>query len=150
MNDDVKQPERLPEPVGRALRRLPSAEAADGFTAGVLARIDPAAAARGRTRARRTASALAALIATGALAGAGVRHANVERAREARLAEIDAERERLARELDEIRRLSRAPLPVVYLGGDEEVDLVIDPRALSRRAALTASPTEPDRWRNDR
>jgi hypothetical protein len=59
--------------------------------------------------------------------------------RSERLAALDAERARIARELAEIRRLAHEPLPVVYVGGDETVDFVVDLQSLSRRARLDGS-----------
>lgn len=61
------------------------------------------------------------------------------RSRAERLAALDAERARIARELAEIRRLAREPLPVVYVGGDESVDFVVDLQSLSRMARLEGS-----------
>ena len=54
-----------------------------------------------------------------------------QRERQARIQAFEAERRQLAAELAEIRRLSEAPLPVVYVGGDDDVDLVIDPETLA-------------------
>jgi hypothetical protein len=59
--------------------------------------------------------------------------------RSERLAALDAERARIARELAEIRRLAHEPLPVVYVGGDETVDFVVDLQSLSRMARLDGS-----------
>jgi hypothetical protein len=55
------------------------------------------------------------------------------------LAALDAERVRIAHELAELRRLAREPLPVVYVGGDETVDFVVDLQSLSRMARLEGS-----------
>jgi hypothetical protein len=59
--------------------------------------------------------------------------------RSERLAALNAERARIARELAEIRRLAHEPLPVVYVGGDETVDFVVDLQSLSRMARLDGS-----------
>lgn len=114
--------------VGELLRELPRETARPGFTQRVLARLDrPEEAHRphGRTWRPRLALAAAALIAVVISAGV-VRYERARdeaRAAEARqvLQEIRAEHQELQREL---RALSEPP--VVYLGGDEGVDLVVD------------------------
>lgn len=138
----------MPPALARALRELPRARTEEGFTERVLERLDAGtrqeAGARGRswTAAPRLAAAagLAALtVAALTLAAALIvpetlRDRVEERQRALRLQAIEAERARLADELAEIRRMSREPLPVVYLGGDEEIDLVADPRVLAKLA----------------
>lgn len=116
--------------VGPLLRELPRESARPGFTQRVLARLDePAEAHRPRshrpTLRPRLALAAAALIAV--VISAGVvryeRFREEARTAEARqvLREIRAEHQQLERE---IRALSEPP--VVYLGGDEGMDLVVD------------------------
>lgn len=146
--------DRLPEALGRALRALPRERAGAGFTRGVLDRLEAGGdrAARGGPRFSglapgavrlAAASAVTAVALAGALTVAGPvreRAGAPDRAQRAeRLEALDAERARLANELAEIRRLAREPLPVVYLGGDESVDLVVDPQSLSRTARLGRS-----------
>lgn len=115
--------------VGPLLRELPRESARPGFTQRVLARLDQPAEAHPRphhpTLRPRLALAAAALIAV--VISAGVvryeRFREEARAAEARqvLQEIRAEHQELQREL---RALSEPP--VVYLGGDEGMDLVVD------------------------
>jgi anti-sigma factor RsiW len=118
--------------LGDLLRELPREQARPGFTARTLARLD--------TRESNThvspwsrlapAAALAAVVALALSAGVLMswRHESrtsleAEQTRAA-LREIRAEHGRLAREL---RDISEPPSPtVVYLGGDEDVDLVLD------------------------
>jgi hypothetical protein len=111
--------------VSRLLRELPRESARPGFTRRVLARLDePAPAAGGaRWRLRLATAAVAAVL----LVSAGVvRHEQsreAARTAEARrlLHEIRVEHDRLERDL---RTLSEPPL--LYVGGDERLDLVVD------------------------
>ena len=115
--------------VGRLLRELPRETARPGFTQRVLARLDKPAqsAASPRVWRLRLAAAMALLVVVSA---GVVRYEQVrkaERAAETRqaLQEIRAEHDRLEREL---RALSEPP--VIYLGGDERLDLVVDPNRI--------------------
>lgn len=116
--------------LGRLLRELPRETARPGFTQRVLARLDEPAkiAASPRVWRLRLAVAATALLA---VASAGLvryeQSRKAERAAEARqaLQEIRAEHDRLEREL---RALSEPP--VIYLGGDERLDLVVDPNRI--------------------
>lgn len=138
--------------IREALRSLPRTRADDDFTERVLERIE----GRGGLRRPRVPVAVrwataATLAAAAVLAGsiswsgaAGGRAA--ERERRTRIEALEAERLRLAAELEEIRRLAsslREPAPVLYLGGDDEVDLVIDLDRLAqeRPAGTGATPT---------
>lgn len=159
---DPRETDRLPPGLLRALRDLPRERAAPGLTRRVLAGIDrrPAGALRtaldpGGARPHRlrlaAASAVTALVLAGAVAMLSTpgRERASEPERAARLRTLAAERDRLADELAEIRRLSREPLPVVYLGGDESVDLVVDPQVLSELARRGRNEN-PRPERNDR
>jgi cytochrome c-type biogenesis protein CcmH/NrfG len=114
--------------VGRLLREIPRETARTGFTTRVLARLDPLegpAPERPRAAWRpRLAFAAAAVLALVVSAGLFRYEQSREAARaaEARqaLREIRAEHERLEQEL---RALSEPP--VVYLGGNERIDLVL-------------------------
>jgi len=116
-----------------ALRSLPRARAADGFTERVLTHAEAARQAH-RPRLAATRWAVAAAVGGFALAGAlAVPTFRAERTqnreRQARIQAIEAERRQLAAELEEIRRLAetaQGASPVLYLGGDEDVDLVLD------------------------
>jgi len=104
--------------VGRLLRELPRETARPGFTRRVLARLDEPALtiARGASWSHRLAMA-----ATTAAVAALVVSAGVVRYEQSREAARTAEARRL---LQEIRALSEPP--VVYVGGDEGMDLVVD------------------------
>ena len=106
------------------LRELPRERARSGFTARVLARLDEPQAPVRRWPARLAPVALAASLVLVVVAGSVIR----DQRREAKALEavraLRAEHSRIERELQE---LSSAP-PVYYLGGDEDVDLVMDLR----------------------
>jgi hypothetical protein len=115
--------------LGDLLRELPREQAHPGFTARVLERLALPVQAPERARPRRTfrlalAGAAAAAVLTAV--GAGVlmdRRAESIEAAEARqrLQEIRAEHGRLEQEVQELSQP-----PVVYIGGNEDVDLVLD------------------------
>lgn len=112
--------------LGDLLRDLPREQARTGFTARVLERLDtPAAPERPRRQPFRLALAGAAALLFIAVS-VGVlmdRRAESLAAAEAQrmLQEIRAEHGRLAQE---VQSLSQPP--VVYIGGNEDVDLVLD------------------------
>ncbi|HSL81251.1 MAG TPA: hypothetical protein VLF66_00660 [Thermoanaerobaculia bacterium] len=131
------------DPLGEALRALPRHRPGDGFTGRILDRLGetaPAGTVRSIPTGLRLAAAalllgvglLGVLAAGGVLPGAGPAPAPGE----ARRAALDAERARLEAELAELRRLTtelrEESAPVLYLGGDEEVDLVLDLGRLAR------------------
>ena len=136
-----------------ALRSLPRARAADGFTERVLAGAEAAEgtpeAPRPRPAATRwaAAAALAGFALAGALAVPTFRaERTAGRERQARIQAFEAERRQLAAELEEIRRLAattQGASPVLYLGGDEDVDLVLDLGRLaeSRPGGTGVTPT---------
>jgi outer membrane murein-binding lipoprotein Lpp len=120
------------------LRELPREQARPGFTARVLERLDAAPRATASRFSFRFALATAAVVlaAIAISAGvAGVLTRESQKANQARqaLQEIRAEHGRLEQELREMTEP-----PVVYLGGDEHVDLVLDLGEV--RSAQTVAP----------
>jgi hypothetical protein len=110
--------------LGEILRELPRAAARPGFTARVLHRLEAPPQRRPSSRpawAGALVLATALILAAGVLVDARRGAAEAARARQA-LQEIRAEHGRLERE---VQALS-APPPVMYLGGNENVDLVLD------------------------
>lgn len=112
--------------LGDLLRELPREQARPGFTARVLESLDSPARARRPQRPFRLALAGATAAAILTTVSAGVlmdRRAESIRAAEARrmLQEIRAEHGRLEQEVQELSQP-----PVVYIGGNEDVDLVLD------------------------
>ena len=120
--------------VGRLLRELPREQASNGFTARVLNRLDRAedgAAARRAPAGLRWAvvTAAALLVSIGSLLEWRDQRQTAELLQdtaEARqiLDELRAEHGRLSRDLRSLNE-SNAP-EVIYLGGDETMDLVVD------------------------
>lgn len=135
--------------IREALRSLPRARADDDFTERVLERIDggrrlPRVPAAVRWAAAATLAAAVLFAVSVSWPGAAGERSG-ERERRARIEALEAERLRLAAELEEIRRLAsslREPAPVLYLGGDDDVDLVIDLDRLARErpAGTGATP----------
>jgi hypothetical protein len=108
--------------LGDLLRELPGESARQGFTARVLNRLEAPERRRSMPR-LALAGALAMTVLTvtaGVLVDARRDALEAVHARQA-LQEIRAEHGRLEREVQELSRP-----PVVYLGGDENVDLVLD------------------------
>jgi cell division protein FtsB len=106
------------------LRELPREGARAGFTARTLARLDAPARRRFDPRlvlAGAGALTLALTVTVGALVEARRDAAATARA-QAALEEIRAEHGRLEREVRELQD----PPSVMYLGGNENVDLVLD------------------------
>ena len=134
-SDTARKPSRL----GRTLRELPRGRAGTDFTARVLSRLDDPPRRRPSPLAAvgvAAAAALALLLAAGPLRpGAGRDEGRRLRAAEARRVLEELRREHRALESD-IDALARDE-PVLYLGGDEEVDLVVD---LSRVPVVPMSP----------
>lgn len=107
--------------LGDLLRELPRESARPGFTTRVLQRLEAPERRRSMPR-LALAGTMAATLAVTAGVLVDARRDALEAVRAQRaLAEIRAEHGRLERE---VRELSRPP--VVYLGGNENVDLVLD------------------------
>jgi hypothetical protein len=116
--------------LGDLLRELPREHARPGFTARVLNRLDAPEDRRLHWRPRMAlAGAMAAVAAVAISAGVLMdRPAGSERSIETAeaqqiLRELRAEHGRLEQELQEM-----SEPPVLYLGGNEDVDLVLDLR----------------------
>jgi hypothetical protein len=107
--------------LGDLLRELPREQARPGFTARILHRLDAPKRQRSIPRlALATALTLVLAITVGVLVDAR-RDALANARAERTLAEIRAEHARLEREVQDLSQP-----PVVYLGGNEDVDLVLD------------------------
>lgn len=110
--------------LGDLLRELPREQARPGFTARVLERLDSTERAPRRPFRLALAGATAMAILTTISAGVLMdRRAESIQAAEAQrmLQEIRAEHGRLEQEIHELSQP-----PVVYIGGNEDVDLVLD------------------------
>jgi hypothetical protein len=128
------------DPIGAALRNLPRERAGADFTARVLARLDHPFRRRPRL-ALRLALGAAALAAAVALPLAFDHSRPASRPdRAARLEALLREQERLVAEVEALKLLSEGSAPVVYLGGDEETDLLLDLDRLARRRQSEIRP----------
>jgi cell division protein FtsB len=107
--------------LGDLLRELPREQARPGFTARVLHRLDAPRRRRLIPRLALATTLTAVLIATAGLLIDARRDALANARAEQALAEIRAEHARLRQEVQDLSQP-----PVVYLGGNEDVDLVLD------------------------
>jgi len=116
----------------RLLRELPREQARHGFTARVLARLDWTPAPRVSWR-PRLATAAAVVLLAGSAFGL-VRYERIEAQRAARQARAEQVLRELRAEHGQIKReLEALPdPPVVYLGGNEDMDLVVDLRRVHK------------------
>ncbi len=133
--------------VSTALKSLPREQAGLGFTAGVLRRIEKPS--------RTMPARWIALTATAALVlalGFGWREWRHRQAAQ-NLQVLLAEKQELEAEIDALRRLAAEARPVVYLGSDNQVDLVLDLGRFRRQGGfgsnLPASSPPPTESRND-
>lgn len=121
--------------LGRLLREIPRERAGDGFTARVLERLDLPTPGEtpGRTVRRgpwlfATAALFALVVSVAVLDRPEPPVREVRDARQA-LVNIRSEHERIQQELRRLQQMHRqdsAEPEVVYLGGDESMDLVVD------------------------
>lgn len=113
------------------LRSLPRGETGPEFFPEVKRRIENR---RQRRRRHRLLGSIAALLLLGATV-VGVREQRERSATTRRIEEIRAERARIEAELQDLRStVDRAP-GILYLGGTEEVDVVLDLRRLDAASA---------------
>jgi glutathione S-transferase len=112
--------------VGPLLRELPREQAREGFTARVMARLDAPSEPKPWLQQPRLVLATAALAAV--VASAGILQVHAGRQQELRTAEARKVLRELRSEHDSLKQelQSLSQPPVVYLGGDDEVDLVVD------------------------
>lgn len=111
------------------LRALPGERASEDFNQRLLARLDePLPARAGGGRWIGFGAAALALLLLVPLSGKLLPHRQVEPG-EARLLlnQIQSEHRQLERELQALRQMrAEQPEPVLYLGGDDNVDYVVD------------------------
>jgi hypothetical protein len=119
-------PERrgIPDDLRAALRSLPAAVPGPAFTVRVLARLDRPR----RTRPRPVPAWVAAGLTVAVLVGGlwGVAAGRDAWQRQQRRAALRAESKALARELAALRAEATKPAPLLYIGGNEQVDVVLD------------------------
>ena len=142
MNDERRQHD-----LTTALRELPPVRASAGFTESVMQGLERRSHAGGRLPRWAWASSLAFLLASALAAGWIVRGRSLAPPPPTPAETLRSEYLQLQRELDALRDVAVGPAPLVYLGGDESVDLVfdleplVDPRHGGvRPASLQAEP----------
>ncbi|HXT21544.1 MAG TPA: hypothetical protein VN811_01650 [Thermoanaerobaculia bacterium] len=133
MTERIGQLRQKRDALREALRSLPAAAPGLAFTTRVLARLDrPARPRRRPIPAWVTAAATMAVLVAGLWGVAAGRQAWQEQRRRAAMR---AESAALARELAALHEELAEPAPVLYLGGNEQVDVVLDLSALPIAAA---------------
>jgi len=145
--------QHLGQHLGQLLRELPQEQARPGFTARVLSRLEapPAPGMQKRWQPRLAA----AVAVTVALTGGLVYNSRIEAERAAKVAraqqilhELRAEHGRIKKELEAL-----PDAPVLYLGGDEKTDLVVDMgqvrSAEGAESAESAEDIQPATYRYD-
>ncbi len=151
----IEGPQTASDRLDRALAELAPGEASPDFTARVLAALD---AADGRTGARagglggrRWVLAAAALLAVAVGIFLGARPEPPVAGLAAERESLRREHDELMRELESLRVLARETRPVLYLGGGDDVDYVLDLSPLVETAAApTARPAALDQTSPDR
>jgi hypothetical protein len=121
----------------RLLRGVPADEPGPHFTAGVLARLERPAGGRRRGLGQLPAWAAAVAIVVALSAGWAV-IATRAAAQERRKAELVRESAAIAAELRELRQEATRPAPMLYIAGNEEVDVVLDLSSLPVAATARA------------
>jgi len=126
-----------------ALAGLPREPASPGFTAAVLERAGEREKPAAELGWSRTTTLLAAslVLVTVVTAGA-LERAHQKKELRGRVDALRSEHELLEHELAELKRASAEEPAVVYLGGDENVDVVLtfDPKAVPATSSGVAAP----------
>lgn len=129
-----------------ALRELPVPRAGDAFTRDVLRRLDEAdgTSVDHPSGVGPLTSRLLALAATLALVlgGAAAWRADARADRDREVRSLRSESHRLHEEIRALEDRLQDPTPVLYVGGTETVDLVVD---LSRVSEVTGGPAAESR-----
>lgn len=122
------------------LKSLPREPAPDGFTDRVLERLERPAPSR-----RRGFLLIAASVCLLAATVLGLRQSRLEtqhrleQETRAQLEQLWTEQQALEVQLEELARLKKER-PVLYLGGDDEVDIVFDVERFRARRGLSVQP----------
>ncbi len=123
------------EDIGNLLRKLPKQKASSGFTSRLMEKLPgkPAFVHHWRRPAFAVAAA-AVLILAASLAWDYWREAQGRAEAAQRVETLRNEYESLQKELEELKALAAESQPVLRLGGTQQVDFLMDLRALSREA----------------
>jgi len=125
------------ERISRELKTLPRERASDGFTRRVMNNLHRAPQRRMPAWGHRLAAAATVIILLVIPLSLRRWSMSIDTGNEAALAEIEAvrtEKAQIERELQELRALRASEGPVVHLGGNEDVNLVLDVGALLTRS----------------
>jgi uncharacterized protein YaeQ len=114
------------------LRTLPKERAREDFTSGLIQRLDSGAPPRQRMRFALAMAAAAVLLAAASIGVWWWQQSDKEELKE-QIAQLRVEHQALTQELSQMRRQSTSIRPVLYLGGDERMDYVLDLNKLVRR-----------------
>ncbi|HSN85142.1 MAG TPA: hypothetical protein VL025_00225 [Thermoanaerobaculia bacterium] len=134
--------------LGRLLRDLPEERARPGFTTRVLARLDEPGRRPFAWWPRLALAGIPAALLVGGISvgllGARPESLSPERAAEARqiLDELRAEQERLEQDFQTLRGTEDGD--VIYLGGNEEIDLVVDMSNVPKGDGTVPAAYRPD------
>jgi hypothetical protein len=131
------------DPIDESLATLDGVGASEEFTARVLAKLSARRETRKRLRRRSvTAAAWALVVAalTLPLMFGSARSSESEIADEAAL--LKREHARLESDLEDLRTSARESAPVLYLGGNDDVDLVLDLGPIIMQSAPSAFHTK--------
>ena len=131
-----------------ALGSLPREQASPGFTAAVLERaavLEKAASEKPAAElgwSRMTTLLAASLVLVTVVTAGVLERAHQKQELRGRVDALRSEHELLEHELAELKRASSEEPAVVYLGGDENVDVVLtlDPKAVSATSSGAAAP----------
>jgi len=124
------------EQIHEALKSLPRQQADANFTARVMARLDEPS--RPSLPWTILAPAAALLLLALSLGWQEWQHRRDSRIAHARFESLLAEKQALEAELESLKRLA-SEASLVYLGGDEKMDLVLDLARLQRRGGPPGS-----------
>lgn len=125
-----------PDPLDELLQDLPRVQVSDEFTGRVLAGLEGRPKRATGPGAVGWAVAAALLLIALLVGGRQIeqQHAAGERAN--RAAELRSEHQRLRQDVARLRSLAEEERPVIYLGGTDQIDLVLDLASVERPVRL--------------
>lgn len=126
-----------PDPLDELLQALPRVRASDGFTGRVLAGLERRPRRATRAGAVGWAAAATLLLVALIVGGLRVEHQQTIDERAGRAAQLRSEHESLRRDLARLKSQAEQERPVVYLGGTDQIDLVLDLTSVERPVPLT-------------
>lgn len=128
----------LDDPILGALAELPRERAGQGFTARTVGRAAEADEAPARAWPRTAVAAAAALVVVSGLSAWRLERARRLESFRGEVSDLQTTHRLLEQELRELRAAEKPP--VVYLGGDDNVDLYLDLAELERLQKAAGRP----------